>query len=77
MMTSGFSLVLYSRLYLIASGSKILKAVFWMIIIDGIVFHTPVIVSGAVSGPIGARLYVVTSHLEVSLNLQLLSFGEV
>ncbi|KAE9972654.1 hypothetical protein EG328_004494 [Venturia inaequalis] len=70
MMTSGFAMVLYSRLYLIASGSRVLKAVFWMIIFDGIVFHTPVIVSGAISGPIGAKMFEVTSQTEIIFAVQ-------
>jgi hypothetical protein len=70
MMTSGFALVLYSRLYLIASGSKLLKGVFFMIVFDGIAFHTPVIVASAITGPNSAVLYKVTSHMEVSLFFQ-------
>lgn len=69
MMTSGFALVLYSRLYLIANGSRILKAIFCLVIFDGVAFHTPVIVSGLISGPVGAKMYAVASHMEVSPHL--------
>jgi hypothetical protein len=41
---SGFSLVLWSRLHLIVNEPRILKAVLCMIIIDGILCHTPIIV---------------------------------
>ena len=38
-MVSGQSVVLYSRLGLIVTNQKILKAVKWMIIVDAVVFH--------------------------------------
>jgi hypothetical protein len=65
MMVTGFSMVLYSRLYLIASGSRTLKFVFAMVVFDAFVFHTPIIVSGAISGSIGVKMYHVVSYLEV------------
>jgi hypothetical protein len=41
---SGFSLVLWSRLHLIVNDPRILRAVLCMIIIDGILCHTPIVV---------------------------------
>lgn len=39
MMVSGQSVVLYSRLHLVLQNPRILRAVLWMIIIDGVVLH--------------------------------------
>ncbi|CAG9992917.1 unnamed protein product [Clonostachys byssicola] len=43
-MVTGQSLVLWSRLYLIVHAKFRLKAILWMIIINGIIFHIPIIV---------------------------------
>ncbi|CAG7563271.1 unnamed protein product [Fusarium equiseti] len=37
---SGQSVVLYSRLHLVLSGVRIQRAVLWMIVVNGIVWHT-------------------------------------
>jgi hypothetical protein len=41
LMVTGQSFVLYSRLHLVLSDKKILRAVLVMIIVDGIIFHIP------------------------------------
>lgn len=38
-MVTGQSMVLYSRLHLVLQNPRILRAVLWMIIVDGVVFH--------------------------------------
>lgn len=43
-MVTGQSLVLWSRLYLLLQNSKLLWGVLWMIIIDAVLLHTPMIV---------------------------------
>jgi hypothetical protein len=40
-MVTGQSFVLYSRLHLVLRDRRTLKAVFWMIIIDAVIFHIP------------------------------------
>lgn len=40
LLITGQAVVLYSRLGLIVSNARILKAVKWMIIVDAIIFHT-------------------------------------
>ncbi|KAJ9666582.1 hypothetical protein H2201_003241 [Coniosporium apollinis] len=40
LVVSGQSVVLYSRLHLVLQSPRILRAVLWMIIIDGVVLHT-------------------------------------
>lgn len=40
-MVTGQSFVLYSRLNLVVLDEKVLRFVFWMIIIDAIIFHVP------------------------------------
>lgn len=42
--TTGFAVVLYSRLHLLVDSSRTLKLVLGMIIADAIIFHTPMIV---------------------------------
>ncbi len=51
-MVTGQSVVLYSRLHLVLSNPKILRAVLWMIIIDAVVFHvsTTVVLFGSSYG---------------------------
>lgn len=51
-MVTGQSVVLYSRLHLVLHNRKVLRAVLWMIIIDGLVFHitTTVVRFGAYYG---------------------------
>jgi hypothetical protein len=41
---SGFSIVLWSRLHLVVRNPKVLKLVLAMIIVDGILLHTPIVV---------------------------------
>ena len=42
--TTGFSVVLYSRLHLVVHNRKTLRLVLVMIIVDAVLFHTPMIV---------------------------------
>ncbi|KAH8703937.1 hypothetical protein BGW36DRAFT_288726 [Talaromyces proteolyticus] len=42
MLVSGQSVVLYSRLHLVLNSAKILRAVLWMIICNGILWHTSI-----------------------------------
>ena len=42
--TTGFAVVLYSRLHLVVQSQKTLRRVLTMIIVDAVVFHTPIIV---------------------------------
>jgi len=44
LMVTGQSLVLYSRLHLVLRDHTKLKWVLWMIIVDAIIFHIPIIV---------------------------------
>lgn len=44
MNVSGFSVVLWSRLHLVVNSPRVLKLVLTMIIINGILLHTPVVV---------------------------------
>ena len=48
-MVTGQSVVLYSRLHLVLHDRRVLKAVLWMIIIDGVLFHvtTTVVLFGS------------------------------
>jgi hypothetical protein len=41
---TGFSIVLWSRLHLVVNNTRILKFVLVMILIDGLVCHTPIVV---------------------------------
>jgi hypothetical protein len=41
---TGFSIVLWSRLHLVVSDTRILRGVLCMIIINGIICHTPIVV---------------------------------
>jgi hypothetical protein len=40
LLISGQSVVLYSRLHLVLNNPRILRAVFWMIVFNGVVWHT-------------------------------------
>lgn len=42
--TTGFAVVLYSRLHLVVQSRKTLRLILTMIIIDAVIFHTPMIV---------------------------------
>ena len=42
--TTGFSVVLYSRLHLVVQSRKTLRLVLVMIVVDAVLFHTPMIV---------------------------------
>jgi hypothetical protein len=42
--TTGFAVVLYSRLHLVVQSQKTLRLVLAMIIVDAVLFHTPIIV---------------------------------
>ncbi|KAJ6092728.1 hypothetical protein N7486_008017 [Penicillium sp. IBT 16267x] len=42
LLVSGQSVVLYSRLHLVLSNANILRAVLWMIICNGVVWHTSI-----------------------------------
>lgn len=42
--TTGFAVVLYSRLHLVVQSRKTLRLVLAMIIVDAVLFHTPIIV---------------------------------
>jgi hypothetical protein len=42
--TTGFAVVLYSRLHLVVPNRKTLRRVLTMIIVDGVLFHTPMII---------------------------------
>jgi hypothetical protein len=42
--TTGFAVVLYSRLHLVVQNRKTLRLVLTMIIVDAVLFHTPIIV---------------------------------
>lgn len=42
--TTGFAVVLYSRLHLVVQSRKTLRRVLTMIIVDGVLFHTPMII---------------------------------
>lgn len=44
LLVSGQSVVLYSRLHLVLDNSSILRAVLWMIICNGVVWHTSITV---------------------------------
>ncbi|KAH7147090.1 hypothetical protein B0J13DRAFT_553227 [Dactylonectria estremocensis] len=44
LLVSGQSVVLYSRLHLVLNDPKILRAVLWMIIANGVVWHTSITV---------------------------------
>ena len=41
---TGFSIVLWSRLHLVVSDSRILRAVLIMILVNGVLMHTPIVV---------------------------------
>ncbi|KAF7557688.1 hypothetical protein G7Z17_g456 [Cylindrodendrum hubeiense] len=57
LLVSGQSMVLYSRLYLVLNNEKILRAVFWMIIANGVTWHTTmtVLVFGSKYSPEPSR----------------------
>ncbi|KAF2096804.1 hypothetical protein NA57DRAFT_78396 [Rhizodiscina lignyota] len=69
-MTTGFSFILYSRLHLITTNITLLRTVFWIIIVDGFLFHTPVIVSEFLIGPFGTKFYEYASYCEIAFVVQ-------
>jgi hypothetical protein len=67
-MVTGFSLVLYSRLYLVNTSPKVLRIVLFAIIADGFIVHVPEIVSSYV--PDRSKVYQITSSLEIIFTVQ-------
>lgn len=58
-MVSGFSFVLYSRLHLVVQSRRLLRAVLAVIVIDGILIHTPTVVfQFGLSNPTSHERYV-------------------
>lgn len=49
-MVTGQAFVLYSRLHLVVASQRVLRGVLYMIIINAILFHTPIIVIGFLVG---------------------------
>jgi hypothetical protein len=64
-MVTGFSMILYSRLHLITHNETLLRVCLGFIVFDGMIVHVPGIVSGFVTGSVGAKFYKYASSLEV------------
>ncbi|KAF1981554.1 hypothetical protein K402DRAFT_306200, partial [Aulographum hederae CBS 113979] len=70
--TTGFSVVLYSRLHLVIRSPGLLRTVLVFIIADAFLFHTPVIVfSFAMDGPNPARW---VPYMNVAERIQVIGF---
>lgn len=69
-MVTGFSLILYSRLHLITSNTRLLRGVLCTILTNGFLFHTPVVVSGFMHGELSAKLYKYSSMFEIVFVVQ-------
>lgn len=41
---TGFAIVLWSRLHLVVNNERLLKVVLWVIIVNGVICHTPIVV---------------------------------
>jgi hypothetical protein len=72
-MATDFSIILYSRLHLIVYNRTLLRVLIAIILINGSLFPTPVIVAGFFDGKIGSKLYKYTSMLEIYFCVQELS----
>lgn len=71
-MVTGQSLVLWSRLHLVLQSPKVLWAVLCMIIVDAIVFHTPVFV--LMYGIVSPKASQFSTGYEVMERIQLVGF---
>jgi hypothetical protein len=69
-MVTGFSLVLYSRLHLLIRNSKLLRGLLFMVIINALLFHPPVIVGAAYTGPNKKLFLRIAFSLEIVFALQ-------
>lgn len=73
-MVSGFSFVLYSRLYLLKPSKKQLNVVLAGIIVNAILFHGPVIISSVISNIHSSaaviQTYDIASFTEVAFAVQ-------
>ncbi|KAI1397086.1 hypothetical protein F4819DRAFT_473258 [Hypoxylon fuscum] len=74
-MVSGFSIVLWSRLHLLASTYPrvLLRIVFAMIVVDGVLFHPPIIVFQFLSlnAPTHAK---IPPYMDVTEHIQVMAF---
>jgi hypothetical protein len=73
-MVTGFSFVLYSRLHLLKPNKMLLRVVLCCIIIDGVLFHVPVVVTTLMgnvpSKPIIGRIYSISAFTEIVFSVQ-------
>jgi hypothetical protein len=69
-MVTGFSLVLYSRLHLLVQNSKLLRGLLLMIIMNALIFHPPVIIGAAYTGPNKKLFLRIAFSLEIFFALQ-------
>jgi hypothetical protein len=73
-MTTGFSLVLYSRLHLLKPSVMTLRVVLACIIIDAFLFHSPTFIITSVADvhltPLLYKVYKVVSFMEVAFSVQ-------
>jgi hypothetical protein len=67
---TGFSMVLYSRLHLVIYDRRVLRVLLAIVLGNGFLFHTPVIVAEFFSGKMGEKLYKATSKLEIYFCVQ-------
>ena len=73
LMVTGQSFVLYSRLHLVLSDRKILRAVLCMIVVDGIIFHIPTTILNFYSN-YGADPYAAARGYKVYEKVQMTGF---
>jgi hypothetical protein len=73
-MVTGFSFVLYSRLHLLKPNKMLLRVVLCCIVINGVLFHIPVVVTtlmgNVLSKPIIGRIYAISSFMEIVFSVQ-------
>jgi hypothetical protein len=70
-MVTGQSFVLYSRLHLVLRKERTLRAVFWMIVIDAVIFHVPTTVlvfgsNGTISQPTFVSGYNIMEKIQMT-----------
>jgi len=73
-MVTGFSFVLYSRLHLLNPGKRTLRVILICIIVNAILFHTPVVISTIVGNvhfsETVSHIFDIASFTEIAFSVQ-------
>jgi hypothetical protein len=73
-MITGFSFVLYSRLYILQPNAMVLRVILSCIIVDAFLFHGPVFVTTIIlnihKNTTAAHVFEITSFMEVAFSVQ-------